>query len=111
MTYKLLLGEDYGYFKTETYKLRKRVNILIREGILAKTYLNGLNGQELIYMVGKKYYVVVALLEKKFRHFYTYNLKKGTGYIFLTNCFEYVQNRWEHIEKIKIACVDVIKCI
>lgn len=85
---------------------------MIKEGTLGKVYMNGLKGQEMIYHTDKKYYIVIANIQRQFRYFYTHNITRPNNLtVLLANCYEYMQNSWMPVNNIKIFTGDVVKCI
>ena len=101
-TYNTFLGKDYKNL-TQLYVLRKRCNILAKNGKILKTIIPGTRfGQCIFYLPDKDYSILIenGRLGNPVYFFYTHN-KIATYYIEVPVCYMLHDNGWiEMLNKI-----------
>ena len=94
-TYKSMLGDNY-YEGTCQVLLRRKLNVLIKEGTVFKAVIPGTRfGKSIIYSPNKKYFILVKSERSGVSVFCFFNYKKvGKFWLIVEDAWELINDKW-----------------
>lgn len=105
-TYRTLLKHEYGQ-NGVTVNTKKKMNMLISDGVISSDNLNNSTHRELIFFVYEKEYTVVITRDSVY---YCNTIVPQKDCSTLTEAFELTDYEWRYVWNVQIKTGDIVKC-